>query len=206
MPLCDQTDIEALLQSTIVSDPNEWIPKLIQLAQGNIEREVGTTLDEAYIEETLDGPIYDSSLWLSHWPVTTIATLTEDGTALVSGTDFFLVGSGRKGEVVRLISGYRGLWTTKPQAIVVGYTAGYQTVADVPNGLRALCAQVTARAFQAGATFAEIDTLGLQQLKIGDYQESYDFVGLRSVSLAAELTDTEKTQARSYGRPALAIR
>lgn len=204
MPLCDQTDLEAILQ-TVIPDPNSWIPKLIQLVQGNIESVIGTPLDEDTYVDTVD-PLFGKSVWLPHWPVTAITSVVEDGTTLTAGTDFYLADDGAKGELVRLSgSGYGSFWEPKPQSIVVSYTAGFATVADVPFGLRALAARVTARAFQAGATFAGVDALGVQSEQIGDYQESFDVVGLRSVTAAADLTAGERVQARRYGRRLTAI-
>ncbi|MDF1596950.1 MAG: hypothetical protein P1T08_12800 [Acidimicrobiia bacterium] len=199
MALCDQSDIEALLQSSIVSDPNNWVAKLIQLAQGGIEAAVGTPLDEANYVDTLDGPDFRSSLWLPHWPVTAVTSLVEDGIALVENTDFVLKHGGKKGEVVRLSGGYHTFWTVKPQSIVVTYTAGFTTVADVPDGLRGLCAVVVSRMFLAAAAFAANDNLGVRQESIGSYSVTYTDV-TKDVAAAGRLIDHDLTVARRYGR------
>lgn len=64
-------------------------------------------------------------LQLSRWPLVSVASITENGTALVDGTDFR--SDGDKGQVLRL-NGSGGLRSWPGCPIVVTYSAGYETI------------------------------------------------------------------------------
>lgn len=64
-------------------------------------------------------------LKLSRWPVVSIISVTENGIALVDGTDFTT--DAKNGELIRLDeNGYPRLWPVYP--IVVVYTAGFSSI------------------------------------------------------------------------------
>jgi hypothetical protein len=66
-------------------------------------------------------------LQLSMWPVISIASLTEDGVPLVSGTDYLL--DAAAGQLIRLnVTGDRVQWNVKPK--VAQYDPGYDAVPD----------------------------------------------------------------------------
>ncbi|WP_257164681.1 phage head-tail connector protein [Bradyrhizobium sp. SRS-191] len=66
-------------------------------------------------------------LQLSMWPVKSIASLTEDGTALVAGTDYLL--DAAVGQLIRLnAAGDRSTWNIKPK--LAQYDAGFDAVPD----------------------------------------------------------------------------
>ena len=70
-------------------------------------------------------------LQLSRWPIQSVTSVTENGTALVQGTDFTI--DATNGQLVRLdINGYPRPWPIYP--IVVVYVGGFQTIpADVAD-------------------------------------------------------------------------
>jgi hypothetical protein len=125
---------------------------LITAAQALIESEVGRTLESDTHDQTLDGG--QSTLFLKYWPVTAVASVDEDGTTLVEGTDFLFYEDGR---LIRIAGGYQQAWrTSKPRSIDVTYTGGY-LAGDHDSELehlKSLCTEIVARAFRQGAANA----------------------------------------------------
>lgn len=73
-------------------------------------------------------------LWLPQRPITALTSITEDGTLLVSGTDYYAyLTEGRIRRMASIEEGIPGNWTTKPQAIVITYTAGYVVTGASPT-------------------------------------------------------------------------
>jgi hypothetical protein len=150
MALCTQADIEIRLQRDLTGDApaiTGTVAGLIADAQATIEAEVGRTLESAARTESFDGGAV--ALFLKWWPVTTITSVTEDGTLLVADTDFILKEEDR---LIRVTTaGYRRLWKTrKANAIDVVYTGGYLTGthdAELEH-LGSICAEVAARAIR----------------------------------------------------------
>lgn len=151
MALATQTDVEQRLQIDFTNPTEPVVVSLIAAAQGHIEREVGRPVEADDYTETFDGP-YGPYLWLTKVPVNTITSVTSDGTVLTVIDDFFFVA--QTGKVGRVKNGYYRFWDSlKPQSVVVVYNGGFTTV---PLDLRDLCANVVARAFQAGAVYAAL--------------------------------------------------
>lgn len=98
---------------------------------------------QATAEETFDigGPI--GKLWLSHWPVLSIASVTEDGAALTPG-DYELDG-GRK--LWRMRDGRRSHWSGC--RIVVTYLGGYVLPEDCPDDLAGVCLEMVGASWSA---------------------------------------------------------
>jgi len=152
MTLCTQADIEHRLQWDITAEPDPVVTDLIAAAQGLIEAEAGRTLESAARVEMLDGDYPE--IYLTHWPVTSIASVDEDGTTLAVDTDYIFNDDGR---LVRVSDGRPKAWATrKLEAIEVTYTGGFLS----PNHdselahLGSLCTEVVARAFRQGAASA----------------------------------------------------
>lgn len=83
-------------------------------------------------------------LQLSRWPIVAVTSITEDGTALVDGTDFRVVYE--TGQIERLDSNlWPKKWPTLP--IVVTYSAGYSTMEPsiVDAAMRMIAARRAAR-------------------------------------------------------------
>lgn len=155
MTLCSQTDVEQRLQWDITAEPDTTVTALIADAQALIEAEVGRTLESAARTETFDGGRV--TLFLNWFPVTAVATVTED-TDTLTVDDFKWYSSGK---LIRVSSDRQIAWkTTKRQAIDVTYTGGYLTGEPdhdmALEHLGSICAEVVARAFRLGAASAAL--------------------------------------------------
>ena len=148
MALCVQQDIEHRLQWKVTSDPDARVDTLTADAQAMIEGSIGRTVESAPRTQTLDPDL--PTLFLKYWPVTAVASVTEDGTAT---TDFMFYEDGR---LIKASDGIQTNWATpKRQSIDVVYTGGYLAGShDMElEHLGNLCAEVVARAFRSGAFF-----------------------------------------------------
>lgn len=199
--LCTQADVEHRLQAVFLNQPEPIITALIAAAQGHIEREVGRPVEADDYIETYDAPV-GPYLWLTNIPVNTITTVVSDGTPLTALDDYSLKAS--TGRVGRVANGYYRFWDTyKPQSVVVTYNGGYTTV---PLDLRDLCANVVARAFQAGAAYAalpasagSIQSLSLEGSDAVEYApEAAGGLATDSVTRPVQLTREEVEICRSY--------
>jgi hypothetical protein len=103
--------------------------------------ETGTATETWYLDASQDAP-----LWPSHWPVTAITSVTEDGTALTSSY-YELDGKRRLWRMDG--SGYRSCWSACK--IVVVYTGGYTLSAGCPADLAQVCIELVTRAWSAKA-------------------------------------------------------
>jgi hypothetical protein len=211
LALCDQLDVEQKLQWDVTSEPDTTVTALIADAQAHIEAEVGRTLESAARTETFDGGRV--TLFLKYWPVTAIATVTEDGVSLTVDDDFKFY---ENGKLIRVSGGYRVAWKTlKRQAIDVAYTGGFKTP-DHDSQLEhlgSLCAEVVARAFRKGAENAALPAGAAGAI------QSVSLEGSDSVTYATGggtstlsggltqfvfLTEDEKSQLNRYKGPPFA--
>jgi hypothetical protein len=158
MALCTQLDVEQKLQWDVTADPDTTVAALIADAQALIESEIGRTVESAARTETFDGGRI--AVYLRFWPVTAVASVTEDGTALTAGTEYMFYESGK---LIRVGSnGYQVPFkTSKKQSIVVSYTGGFLPGHDAEHDmaledLGSLCAEIVARAFRKGADSAAL--------------------------------------------------
>lgn len=154
MALCTQADVEKRLQWDITAEPDSVVTMLIADATALMESEVGRSLESANRTETFDGDLW--SLFLTNWPVTSMTTVTEDGTVLTVTTDFLWYTTGK---VIRVANGYQTWWKAyKPQSIVVAYVGGYLAGTHVSqlDHLGSICAEMVARAFKKGAANAAV--------------------------------------------------
>lgn len=154
MALCTQLDVEQKLQWKITAEPDTTLTALIADAQAHIEAEVGRTVESAARSETFDGGRV--ALFLRYWPVSAVATVTEDGVALTVTDDYLWYPSGK---VIRVSGDYQTAWkTAKHQSIVVEYTGGFLSPDHDSHleHLGSLCAEVVARAFRKGAENAAL--------------------------------------------------
>lgn len=155
--LTTQADVEKRLQWDITAEPDSVVTMLIADAQALVEAEVDRPLESDDWVETFDGGQW--SLFLSKWPVTAVDEVTEDGTVLTVTDDYLWY---PRGKLIRVSGGYQTYWrASKPQSIVVEYTAGYLAGESVEHDkalehLGSLTAEVVARAFRKGADNAAI--------------------------------------------------
>lgn len=153
MTLCTQADVEKKLQWDITAEPDSVVTAHIADAQALIEAEVGRTLESDTRTEVFDGGRV--AFFLKWWPVTTLTSVTEDGTVLAS-TDFKWY---ENGKLIRVFNDYPTYWrTSKPQSIEVDYTGGFLagTHDSELEHLGSICAEVVARAFRRGAENAAL--------------------------------------------------
>ncbi|MDP9143708.1 MAG: hypothetical protein M3N43_03270 [Actinomycetota bacterium] len=173
MALCVQLDVEQKLQWDITAEPDSVVAALIADAQALIEAEVGRTLESATRAETFDGGRW--SMFLTYWPVTAVATVTEDGTALTVNTDYKWYPNGK---LIRVSGGHQIYWQTgEMQSVAVGYTGGF-IAGTTREHLGSLCAEVVARAFRKGADNAAIPSGAVGQI------QSVSLAGSDSVTYA----------------------
>ena len=161
MAYCTQTQVEQRLQIDFTDDSDPVVAELISAAQGHIDNITERALESAARTEVFDPPEGDD-IWLLHTPVTTLTSCTVDGTALTTSTDLIL--DTDIGRLSRVTNGHRRSWgVTKLQSISVTYTGGYTTV---PYDVQDICARMAARAFQAGASYANVPTEGVKQVAL----------------------------------------
>lgn len=198
--LCTRADVEVRLHEEIDAGDEAAVDLLIAAAQGHIEREAGRPLEEAAYTETFDGD--RRTLVLTHWPVTAIDSVTEEGVALDVGVDVAFYSDGR---LRRLLGGFPTFWqTNRPQAIEVTYSGGYD---PVPADLVDLCATMTARAWVAGVESAarrgEAEG-GIKRVRLEDREWEYDSsqFDMAAAFGAIQLTEDETDWVReAYGTP-----
>lgn len=174
--LCTQADVEKRLQWDITAEPEAVVTMLIADAQAMMESEVGRALESGNRTETFDGgpwPIH-----LTHWPVTTLTSVTEDGVALTA-SDFEWY---PRGKLIRMSGSYQIFWRTwMPQSLVVVYVGGYLagTHTRELEHLGSICAEIVARAFRKGADNAAVPAGALGAI------QSVSLAGSDSVTYAS---------------------
>lgn len=100
---------------------------------GRCNRDVTNGFGEARAKETLRGRLGSKfPIWLRHWPVTNIVSVTEDGTALTS--DEYLLVEGRQIYRRDATTGKFICWAGCD--VVVTYDGGYALPASCPADLR----------------------------------------------------------------------
>lgn len=124
---------------------NELLTDLIKETSAIISEYCGRVFASETVEEKFfpfrdDEPRVISAgpkkLQVARWPISAVASLTENGTVLVEDTDFIV--DYKNGQLIRLGGdGYPGLWPTSP--IVVDYTGGYLLLPSLPRGIERAC-------------------------------------------------------------------
>jgi len=144
MALCTSADVEAFLGLNLASeDATQLTERYIPYVDEIIKNFVGYDLEyTTSITETFDGRDKEYDLFLTHLPVVSVTSVTEDGTALTQGNeeDYVFYNNG----IVHRV-GVR--WSdAKRQNIVVTYNAGY-TLANMPDDIKFTSARAVARMF-----------------------------------------------------------
>jgi hypothetical protein len=118
------------LLTNIIREASEAIGSYCSRPEGFGAETVTETFwltDAPYLDPTTRG---QDVLILARDLVPTIASVTEDGTALVANTAYLLDGS----VLCRVFSGTMRAWTARQ--VVVAYSAGYALPGSVPNDLQ----------------------------------------------------------------------
>lgn len=170
MTLCTEANVEAIVQEDI---PDGAIDDLITLVSGYLEGYIGRTFDDGNpITHNATAGAGDAVIFLPHWPLTAVTSVTEDGDTLTAGDDYRV--SLTAGIITRLsTSGLLKAWDSDPYNIEVVYTPA------IPGDLRALAARIVARIWRAGDTSQNIvanhpEMEGLTQLTVGQWSATVD--------------------------------
>jgi hypothetical protein len=148
MTLCIQADVERFLQIDVSAEPEPQVTYLIENAGAQIESYLDRKIEQANFTDVIDGDL-GSMIRLKQWPVTLpLTTVVEDGITLTEDVDYVAHGDGR---VYRGTDRHSLGWARGRKIITVTYEAGYLVV---PFEIRDVCARMVARAFQAGAAYA----------------------------------------------------
>jgi len=210
--LCTQADVEKRLQWDITAEPEDVVTTLIAAAQALIEAETSRPLESAARAEKFDG--HYPEIYLTHWPVTAVASVEEDGTTLTVDEDYLFDESGR---LIRVSSGTPKNWqNTKILGVEVTYTGGFLagTHDSELEHLRSVCTEVVARAFKQGAANAAappgVGLGGITEVKL-DGSDSVKYAsGGANIELGGGLSrfvfllGDEKDQLRKYRNPVIA--
>lgn len=167
MGFCTVADVENLLQIEIEADDASCL-RAIEEATEAIKNYCHQEIEEVEDDEvTFDVPrFYLKKLFLPELPVTSVATVVEDGDALTEGDDedYQLGNDG----VLHRIDDY---WEKGIRIVTVTYTHGYATI---PDDIVAVCTRAAARAYQAGLRSAEAEGVpGVASRALGDFSVSY---------------------------------
>jgi hypothetical protein len=166
-------DVADLLRITI--DPADTgVLRALAEATAAIQNYTRQTLALVADDEvTFDMACGQQILFLPQVPVVSVASVEEDGEALVAGRDEDYLLSGSK--LHRMPKG--AAWREGIQIVTVTYTHGFPLDYDFdgwPDDIRGVCTRMAARVFQAGITAAETGgASGASGTTIGDYQVSY---------------------------------
>lgn len=207
MSFATQGDLEKFLQIDVTNEPDAAVTMLLENATGIIKSYVQRDLEETvYTTELYDTP-EGHKLFLKEWPVTDVAALLEDGTALTVSDDYLIYTD--LGMIARVSAASRPRdWrpANKLQAISVTYTAGYDFTTDPLVEKEAVvakdtCTRIVARVFEAAAAYANvpvsaslIKSIHLEGSDTVTYRDSTNTGGGSGVTLAApQLTESDKS-------------
>jgi len=180
MGFCTQTDVEELLQVEITgADKIASVARAIVEATAAIKNYTHQEIEEIEDDEiTLDCAGISRKLFLPQLPVTSVASVVEDGELLTEGAgeDYQL---GQWG-ILHRVGPARGAaggraWAGGIQIITVTYTHGWETI---PDDIVGVCTRAAARVYQAGLRSAEVDAVpGVQAESLGDHSVTYSAEG-----------------------------
>lgn len=165
---CTTEQVEDLLQIDISdADKLDSVERAITAATAAIKNHCHQTIEEVADDVyTFDlfAPVWN--LVLPEMPVTSVASVVEDGETLTAGSDEDYVVM-NYGQIRRIGS----RWETGPQIVTVTYTHGYATI---PDDVIDVCTRAAARAYQAGLKASEAAAVpGVSSMSLGDYSVSY---------------------------------
>lgn len=163
---CTQADVEAFLQVTVpaakVASVNRAIAEATEAIRNYCHQYIERVTGETITLDCTGG----TRLFLPELPVISVASVEEDGEALVAGADedYQL---GQHGILHRV--GQE--WESGIQIVEVTYTHGYD---PIPDDVVAVCTRAAARAYQAGMKSAEMAAVpGVQAKSLGDFSVQF---------------------------------
>ncbi len=167
---CTLDDIAAFLHITIPAD-DASATRAIAEASAAIQNYTRQMLEWAEDDRiTLDNEIERTTkLFLPELPVSSVASVVEDGEALTVDTDYKL---GQHG-ILHRIGAY---WASGIQIVTVTYSHGYGgDYGDaLPEDITSVCTRAAARAYQAGLRAAmNAGVAGVQAKTLGDYSVQF---------------------------------
>lgn len=166
---CAVADVELFLQVDIASDADKVAAceRAITEASAAIRNYCHQTIEEVADDATtFDVGAGRARLFLPELPVTGVASVVEDGEALVEGSDedYQVANHGVLHRVGQD-------WVEGVQIVVVTYTHGY---AEIPDDVAAVCTRAAARAYQAGLKASEDDGVpGIASKSLGDFAVAF---------------------------------
>jgi hypothetical protein len=161
---CEIADLEAFLQVSI-GTPNASAEAAIAAASAAIQNYTRQRIEQVASDVlTLTVEAHRSVILLPEQPVTAVASVVEDGTALTVGTDYRWTSAG-------LLVRQSRVWNSGWQEVVITYTHGYATI---PDDLKGVCIRAAAREYQAGLRAAAAGGIaGIQSEQLPDYSVSF---------------------------------
>ncbi len=155
--LATATELRLFLEVDDAVLPDDRADLILTVVSGLVRDEAHQLFDQVETDEVdLDGTGTDVLL-LPELPVAAVASVLEDGSALVDGTDYDWSTNG----VLRRLNGQ---WIRRARYYTVTYTHGY---AAPPDGLKGIVLRVAARIVD--------NPEGLVQEAIGGYSAGYRF-------------------------------
>lgn len=122
------------------NEKDELITLLINSATKQIENWCNRHFISATYTETFDGE-NKKNLYLRERPITAVASVKDDTTTLTVDEDYYAYMS--EGRIMKA----SGVWIDSPQNYTVEYTAGYTSLADVPDDIQLACLMIVASAY-----------------------------------------------------------
>lgn len=165
MGFCTVTDIEEFLQVTIHTDAvkNGSALRAIAEATEAIKNYCHQVIERVTNEMITLDCAGGTKLFLPELPVVSVASVVEDGEALVVTDDYKL---GQYGILHRVDD----VWASGIQIVTLTYTHGYATI---PDDVVGVCTRAASRAYQAGLAAAAVGAVsGVASMTLGDYSVS----------------------------------
>lgn len=171
--LASAAELRLFLELDTTDLPDDRAELILSVVSGLVRDEAHQLFDQVETDEViLDGTGTDVLL-LPQLPVTAVASVEENGTALVGGTDYDWSSNG----ILRRLN---GSWVRRARYYTVTYSHGY---AAPPDGLKGIVLRVAARVVD--------NPEGLVQEAIGGWSGAYRFD-------PASLNDADKRALDPY--------
>jgi hypothetical protein len=159
MALITQALVTADEVDSYIQNQNATNDTVIEYIINAVSQMFSTYCDRAFITATYTALKLDgngrSDFYLPNWPVTLLSSIAEDGVALTVDVDFYADlphGILSKARWNWPWYDVTAKWTTKPQGILVTYTAGYTQAGTLPADLKLAALKEIARQYQAFIT------------------------------------------------------